>query len=107
MRIARTVRTCRSCPSQWDAWTEDGQYLYLRYRHGIGSVERQPSADPDTWTADLRVSTVTEWDDETLTSWHRFNCMIGQLYHCLQQSHRYDEVLAFPVPLGEVGTAAA
>lgn len=33
--------------------------------------------------------------------------MIGQRYDCLQQNHRYDEALAFPVPLHEVGTAAA
>ncbi len=33
--------------------------------------------------------------------------MIGQLYHCLQQGHRYDEALAFPAPPDEVGTAAA
>ncbi len=36
-----------------------------------------------------------------------FNRMIGQLYHCLQQGHRYDEALAFPAPPDEVGTAAA
>lgn len=65
LRIAKAVRTCGGCPAQWDAWTDDGQYLYLRYRHGIGSVERQPSEDPDTWTDDLGVSLVTEWDDGT------------------------------------------
>ncbi|MFF3432525.1 hypothetical protein [Streptomyces sp. NPDC002602] len=35
-----------------------------------------------------------------------FNHMIGQLYHCLQQSQRYDEALALPAPPVEVVTAA-
>lgn len=45
--------------------------------------------------------------------WHaaaqrnHFNRMLGQLYHCLQQGHRYDEALAFPAPPDEVGMAAA
>jgi hypothetical protein len=37
--IARTVQTCRAFPSQWDAWTSDGDKLYLRFRHGFGFVE--------------------------------------------------------------------
>ncbi|GAA2199902.1 hypothetical protein [Streptomyces bangladeshensis] len=60
--LARVVETCCACPSQWDAWTTDGQYLYLRYRHGIGSVEAQPSNDPDTW--DLDRPPLVEWDDD-------------------------------------------
>uniref|UniRef100_UPI000B1EB8E9 hypothetical protein n=1 Tax=Streptomyces europaeiscabiei TaxID=146819 RepID=UPI000B1EB8E9 len=46
-------------------------------------------------------------------NWHAaaqrnlFNRMIGQLYHCLQQRHPYDETLAFPAPATEVTTAAA
>lgn len=49
MRIVRAVKTCEACPSQWDAWTDQGQYLYLRFRHGRGSVEAQPGPDTDTW----------------------------------------------------------
>lgn len=59
----RVVETCMACPSQWDAWTTDGQYLYLRYRHGIGSVETQPSNDSDTW--DMDRPPLIEWDDDT------------------------------------------
>lgn len=44
--LTHTVRTCRSMPAQWDAWTTDGQYLYLRYRHGVGSVETYPGRKP-------------------------------------------------------------
>ncbi|MDJ0345690.1 hypothetical protein QMK19_34205 [Streptomyces sp. H10-C2] len=47
--IVRTVETCRSVPSQWDAWTSTGQYLYLRYRFGIGTVDAYDSPDETTW----------------------------------------------------------
>ncbi|MFE3649332.1 hypothetical protein ACFXO2_16100 [Streptomyces sp. NPDC059152] len=60
--LARVVQTCASSPSQWDAWTTRGQYLYLRYRGGQGTVEQHPSEDPDTWDGEgsrLR----TRWDD--------------------------------------------
>ncbi|MEU0991945.1 hypothetical protein [Streptomyces sp. NPDC005953] len=62
--IAKTVRTCRACPSQWDAWTPDGQYLYLRYRHGTGSIEHHPGPDQDAW--DYTVDpTIRQWNDGT------------------------------------------
>jgi hypothetical protein len=48
--IVRAVQTCQYFPSQWDAWTDAGQYLYLRYRHGVGTVEEQPGPDTATWT---------------------------------------------------------
>ena len=47
--IARAIFTCPSVPSQWDAWTVDGQYLYLRYRFGHGTVDDYDSQDSDTW----------------------------------------------------------
>jgi hypothetical protein len=54
--IARAVETCGGLPAQWDAWTADGQYLYLRYRHGIGTVNAEPSPDIATWTEDHLVA---------------------------------------------------
>ncbi len=42
--IVRAVQTCHACPSQWDAWDEDGQYWYLRYRSGRGTAEKQPGS---------------------------------------------------------------
>lgn len=36
MRIIKAVMTSNACPSQWDAWTDEGDYVYLRYRHGYG-----------------------------------------------------------------------
>lgn len=47
--IARAVRTTE-WPSQWDAWTADGQYLYLRYRSGIGTADTYDNPDWETWT---------------------------------------------------------
>jgi hypothetical protein len=37
--ISRVIQTCFACPSQWDAWTSEGDYLYLRYRWGVGTVD--------------------------------------------------------------------
>lgn len=49
--IVRAVQTCAYCPSQWDAWDDQGRYYYLRHRNQRGSVDRYGSSDPDTWTA--------------------------------------------------------
>jgi hypothetical protein len=40
VKIVRAVRTCVACPSEWNAWTVDGQYLYLRYRFGCGTATK-------------------------------------------------------------------
>jgi len=48
--IVRAERTCVACPAQWNAWTADGQYLYLRYRSGIGTADTYDDPDPGTWT---------------------------------------------------------
>lgn len=37
--ITRAVQTSGACPSQWDAWDAEGNYYYLRFRHGHGSVQ--------------------------------------------------------------------
>ncbi|MFI1165625.1 hypothetical protein ACH4UM_18920 [Streptomyces sp. NPDC020801] len=47
--LARVVCTCPSVPSQWDAWTVDGQYLYLRYRFGRGTVDAYEAPGPEGW----------------------------------------------------------
>ena len=47
--IVRAVQTCIASPSQWDAWTDTGQYLYLRYRFGTGTVEVRDDPDSSTW----------------------------------------------------------
>lgn len=43
--IVKAECTCRACPSQWDAWTDTGQYLYLRFRHSSGTVEMYSTDD--------------------------------------------------------------
>lgn len=48
--IVKAIETCGACPSQWDAWDADGNYWYLRYRHGGGTAERQPGPDTDQWS---------------------------------------------------------
>lgn len=42
--LVRAVQTCAACPAQWDAWDASGQYYYLRFRSGLGSVETAESA---------------------------------------------------------------
>ncbi|WP_436771331.1 hypothetical protein [Yinghuangia sp. YIM S09857] len=67
--IVRVVETCVSHPSQWDAWTAGGRYLFLHYRRGFGTVEQHPDSDPDSWTAEAWETglsrTVKEWNDGT------------------------------------------
>lgn len=38
-KLTRVVQTCWGCPSQWDAWDEGGDYYYLRFRFGQGTVD--------------------------------------------------------------------
>lgn len=51
--IIKAVRTSIACPSQWDATTASGAYLYLRFRHGYGSVhawkDRETEAADKNW----------------------------------------------------------
>lgn len=68
-KLTRVVQTCSAYPSQWDAWTADGQYLYLRYRLGVGRVEWHPGPDddadtPESWNEGLS-GLLIEWDDGT------------------------------------------
>jgi hypothetical protein len=48
--LVRVVRTCTAVPSQWNAWTVNGQYLYLRYRSGLGTVDAYDTEDSEQWT---------------------------------------------------------
>ena len=64
--LVRTVQTGGACPSQWDAWDLDGNYWYLRFRHGRGTAERQPSPNPDTWGDDPPALSFTH---EELDGW--------------------------------------
>ena len=45
LTLTRAVQTAMGCPSQWDAWDADGNYYYLRYRHGQGQVTQFQTPD--------------------------------------------------------------
>jgi hypothetical protein len=65
--LVRVVQTCSAHPSQWDAWTAEGHYLYLRYRHGEGRVERHPGPDidtPESWNEGMS-KLLVQWNDGT------------------------------------------
>lgn len=47
--IVKVVQTCAAAPSQWNAWTANGQYLYLRYRSGIGTADAYDTTDSEQW----------------------------------------------------------
>lgn len=56
IRIVKAVRTCFACPSQWDAWSDHGTYLYLRFRHGFGTADLYPHGDGERVGEPLRVA---------------------------------------------------
>lgn len=45
IRVTNAVQTCYACPSQWDAWTDAGLFLYLRFRHGRGTANLYPDGE--------------------------------------------------------------
>lgn len=38
LKVVNLVMTCLACPSQWEGYLEDGRMVYIRYRHGFGTV---------------------------------------------------------------------
>ena len=45
MILKNLVNTCYACPAQWDAETEDGRPVYIRYRWGFLSIRILDSRD--------------------------------------------------------------
>jgi len=39
VKIKSLTQTCGACPSQWEGETENGAYVYIRYRYGWLSVD--------------------------------------------------------------------
>ncbi len=35
MTVYNLIRTSTFCPSQWEGKTEEGDVLYIRFRHGV------------------------------------------------------------------------
>lgn len=52
MKLHNVVNTCPSCPSQWDAMTDDGHSVYIRYRWGRLSVKVCPDVGEREYTGD-------------------------------------------------------
>ena len=42
INIVKCVRTCTSCPSQWDMYDDQGIRYYVRYRWGNLTVSYEP-----------------------------------------------------------------
>lgn len=57
--LVRVIQTAIAFPSQWDAWDADGNYYYLRYRHGYGEVRQYKSENwvDAPWRDDIPVGT--------------------------------------------------
>jgi hypothetical protein len=62
VKLTRVVQTSMACPAQWDAWDADGNYYYLRFRHGCGEMRQY--TDQDWVDAPLK-----EDVDETQPGW--------------------------------------
>jgi len=60
--LVRAVQTCMACPSQWDAWDADGNYYYLRYRSGHGSIRRYRT---ENWPDSIESEFIAEVADFT------------------------------------------
>jgi hypothetical protein len=43
IKASSVVQTCNACPSQWNAETFDGEYVYVRYRWGHLRIDVAPS----------------------------------------------------------------
>ncbi|MEU7416723.1 hypothetical protein [Streptomyces antibioticus] len=61
--LARSVQTCFGCPSQWDAWTSDGKYLYLRFRWGSGTVDNDQGETIASFDTDDKWAGVIDLDE--------------------------------------------
>lgn len=73
MRIKDLVKTCEASPSQWEAYTENGRPVYIRYRWGhlsirlglIGGSITDAVAGKEIFGAQLAddLHGVIEWDE--------------------------------------------
>lgn len=60
--LVRATQTSMACPSQWDAWDADGNYYYLRYRHGCGQIRHYRTADWIGVDEDQLIEVVAEFE---------------------------------------------
>lgn len=48
--VTSLVLTCAACPTQYDAFLEDGSYVYIRYRWG--TLRAEWAISQDAWWSD-------------------------------------------------------
>lgn len=53
--IVKAIQTCYALPSAWDAWTDTGARLYLKYRYGKATVWRYSGGDFDELESSVTV----------------------------------------------------
>jgi hypothetical protein len=82
MEVVDLVQTCGSCPSQWEARTEDNRPVYVRYRWGYLSVVVGEPGETINQAINSGVEIVGEQlggeYDGTL-SWHRVARLLDPL----------------------------
>lgn len=65
-KIVKLTRTCHACPSAWEGSLKDGRFVYIRYRHGRGTITIAPSED-EIFTAHSNL--LHHWDTEDGNGW--------------------------------------
>jgi hypothetical protein len=44
-QVSKLTQTCKASPSQWEGLTDDGQFIYVRYRWGCLSISNGKTMD--------------------------------------------------------------
>ncbi len=58
--VTKVTKTCGACPAQWEGQTDDGRFVYARYRWGFLTIGIGDS--PDSAVAH-EGGTVFEWEN--------------------------------------------
>ena len=67
MKVTGLKCTCWPCPSQWEARTEDGRFVYIRYRWGelhVGSGSTLEGAVEDAAQSPAVYESENVWDGD-------------------------------------------
>ncbi|WP_405792516.1 IS110 family transposase [Streptomyces sp. NBC_00029] len=83
-------------------WVKNDRLNHAGYLWAFSAITASPGAK-----AHYRRRRDNHADWHASAQRNLFNRMIGQLYHCLQNGERFDELAAFPTPPSVTETAAA
>ncbi|MGW1013292.1 IS110 family transposase [Streptomyces termitum] len=83
-------------------WVKNNRLNHAGYLWAFSAITASPGAK-----AHYRRRRDSHADWHAAAQRNLFNRMIGQLYHCLQHSERFDELAAFPSPPSATEAAAA